>query len=421
MRMKFQHVIDDFIESETSFNAHRQKLSKTTIILAFQDALIEVAEEIHSVDDPDLENKLEEMKQEVLRNTLGRDLETYTVVFPLNLKENSRIPGVFSMPDANFERISEREWEQDYEQPARENDETSLSAFLEESPNDLYESDGMGGVFTFWRMDYDARDHRYALSQVPEIVRLLLSELNFVIWQWTSGIPRPASNERPPNARWSELKEPFIYLIFSQDEYLDYLPYDYELRRGSEGNRRNMDERIERFEQLPGFSVRREELTDVEETIANALVSYQDGITESSIHQSFFAFWRGLEILTQVERGQGKDVVVERALFTLENVTEREFVRRRLKRALDEIEDKRNSLVHEGPHTGISHSHRDTSKLLLDAMLELYFSYYDEDFSNDDFRQLLKYGTMTSQEREAGRDDCERTIEIINRVQQMID
>lgn len=337
MGTKLQRILDDYIEAETNFSSQRHKLTKHTLIPAFQDAIIEIAEETHEQDNPDLDSLFEEKKVKVLRDTLGRNLTTYRVVFPLNLRPGESMPDSFSMPEAEFERISEEEWREDYDEPARENDESSLVAFLRESPNDLYESDGLGGIFTYWRTGYEARDHHYALSRIPEIVRLLLGKMNFVLWKRSAGVPQPANNERPPNARWSQLKEPFFYLVFEGDEYLNYWPYDYDLRRNSEGGRRDLSERIEKFNEFPNLSADREDLSGVDESLANAVLAYQDGITESSVHQSFFAFWRGIENLAQVEPGQDNEVVVDRGLFALDSMTEKGVVRRELQEAIEEI------------------------------------------------------------------------------------
>ncbi|MFC4540818.1 hypothetical protein ACFO5R_02605 [Halosolutus amylolyticus] len=414
MGAKLQRILNDYIEEETNFDSQRHKLTKRTLISAFQDAVIEVAEETHEEDAPNLDSLFQDKKGEVLRETLGHNLITYTIVFPLNLRESSKIPDSFSTPNADFERISETEWREEYEEPARNQDETSLVAFLEESPNDLYESDGLGGVFTYWKTEYDSRDHHYALSRIPEIVRLLLGKLNFVLWERSADVPQPASNERPPNARWSQLKEPFVYLVFDGDEYLNYWPYDYDLRRGSEGGRRDTDKRMEKFGEFPDLSAAREDLSSVDEFLANAILAYQDGITESSVHQSFFAFWRGIENLAQVERGQAKEVAVDRALFALESMTEKGVVREELQEAIKEIYGKRNELVHQGPHTGISRYHRAAAKILLDVLIELYIYYYEEGYSAADYRRLLEYGTRSAEERE-------ETIRVINEIKELLE
>jgi hypothetical protein len=399
MGMKLQRILDRYIQEETNFDAQDHKLSKRSLILAFQDAVIEVADQTHDEVNPDLETIYQEKKEEVLRQTLGQALTTYTIVFPLNIIENDAIPDSFSTPEAGIERISETKWREEYEEPARAQDDTSLESFLEESPNDLYESDGLGGVYTFWKVEYDARDHRYALSRVPEIVRILLGKLNYVIWKRSVGVPRPVNEDRPPKSRWSQLKEPFVYLAFEGDEYLNYRPYDYDLRRASEGQRRDMEERMENFHQIPDLSATRDNMYSVQELLANAILAHQDGITESSVHQSFFAFWRGIENLAQVSRTQGKNVVVDRALFALESMTEKGVVREELQDAIYEIHNKRNELVHQGPHTGITRYHRAAAKILLDSLIEFYIYYYEEDRSADDYRRLLKYGTKSTDER----------------------
>jgi hypothetical protein len=414
MGTKIQRILEGYIEEETSFDSQRHKLTKRTVIPAFQDAVIEVAEETHEEDNPELDSLFEEKKAEVLRETLGSDMTKYTVVFPLNLRKRSKIPDSFSTPDADFERISEAVWQEKYEEPARDQDETSLVTFLEESPNDLYEGDGLGGVFTYWKTEYDARDHYYALSKIPEIMRLLLGKLNFVMWKRSADVPQPASNERPPNARWSQLKEPFFYMVFDGDEYLRYWPYDYDLRRGSEGGRRDMDERMEKFEEFPDLPADRKDLNGVDEFLANSVLAYQDGITESSVHQSFFAFWRGIENLAQVEPGQNKEEAVDRALFALESMTEKGIVREELQEAIEEIYSKRNKLVHQGPHTGISRHHRAAAKILLDVLIELYIYYYEEEYTLKDYRRLLEYGAKSVEERE-------ETMEVIEEIRGLLE
>lgn len=408
MGSRFGHILDDYIDDETNFDPQQHKISRTTVVQAFHETVLEVAEDTREEDDPDYEELMEAKKGDVLRETIGRDLESFTIVFPLNLREASSIPDSFSAPDADFERIPEDEWRDRYADPAVEADETSLSEFLEESPNDLYEHDGVGGLFTYWRTSYEARDHHYALSRIPEVVRLLLGKLNFVLWKRSADVPQPARNTRPPNARWSQLKEPFFYMVFKDGDYLNYWPYDYDLRRSSEGGRRDLEDRIEEFRDIPEIPASREDLEDLDEILANAILAYQDGITESSVHQSFFAFWRGLENLAQVERGKKNEAVVDQGIFALENMTEKGVVRRELQEAIEEIYDKRNELVHQGPHTGISRYHRAAAKILLDVFLELYFTYYD-DFDVEDYSRLLEYGTKTPEEREITKD----TLDII--------
>lgn len=414
MGAKLQRILDDFIEEETNFDSQRDKLTKRTLIPAFQDAVIEIAEETHEEDNPDLDSLLEDKKEGVLRETLGREPTTFTIAFPLNLRESDNIPDSFSTPSSKFERISKTQWREEYEEPARDLDESSLVAFLDESPNDLYESDGLGGVFTYWKTEFDARDHHYALGRIPEIVRLLLGKLNFIMWKRSASVPQPVSDERPPNARWSQLREPFVYLVFNGDVYQDFRPYDYDLRRGSEGGRRDMDDRMEKFVEFPDLSAAREDLNDLDEILANAVLAYQDGITESSIHQSFFAFWRGIENLAQVERGQDREVAVDRALFALESMTEKGVVREELLEAIEEIHGKRNELVHQGPHTGISRYHRAAAKILLDGLIELHIYYYEDASSEEDFKRLFAYGTKSEEERE-------EAIRVIEEIDELLD
>lgn len=296
------------------------------------------------------------------------------------------MPDTFSTPETTIERINRNTWQTEYEVDARDDD--AYTRFLDrESPNTL-EPDQYGNeIFTFWTVDYAARDGYYALSVVQEIVRLFVAKLNFVFHERQRGRSQPTNSDRPPYARWSPLQEPFFYLIFNGEDYVNYQPMDFDYRRRSLASKETVDA-MERFQELPDLPVENDDRDSLDETLVNALFAYQDGITASTPQQSFFSFWRGMENLTHVEPEQRTRCIMERARPLFETETEDEYVPQYQRDAVDELYQKRNHLAHTGPHIRIQESHRTVVKRMLDKLLTLHVDRYTE-YDETDFKTFL--------------------------------
>ncbi|WP_276301301.1 hypothetical protein [Halorussus lipolyticus] len=407
MEGKLTSLLKEIVREDLGFDTYEHKLTEQAFANEIQSQLISISENIGE-DDADRVEEFKSQKGDFLSDVLGSEKDTYTVAFPLNIRKSESLPDSFSAPETEFQRLSYEEWEEEHKDPALEADETTLEHFLEESPNKLDARDSLSRFYTFWETEYEARDADFALYMVQDIVRLLIAKLNFVMKKWSIELPQPSGKgSRPPRAQWSWLQEPFLFLLFDEEGYVDYWPMDYNYRRGPVTTPDDIDDCISEFEQLPDLTAERPALEGLNESLVNALFAYQEGITESSTTQSFFGFWRGVENLSQVERQQKSEIIVERAEFAFEHVRG-ENRRPRIDEAIDELQSKRNTLAHEGPNTHVSQNHQGAAKLLLDSLLEFYFEYYPEDFSEEEYQFFLKQGASSPEDRE-------RTFEILNK------
>lgn len=361
-------------------------MTKHTMIVAMHDFMLEIAEELQHNPGQDSVDTFERRKPQMLRQTLGVDLTKYTLTFPLNIRRIQDMPDTFSTPETTIMRIDRSTWKTECEADARDDD--AFTRFLEESPNTL-EPDRYGNeTFTFWTVDYAARDGYYALSVIQEIIRLFVAKLNFVFHERQRGQSQPVSSDRTPYARWSPLQEPFFYLIFDSNDYVDYRPMDFDYRRRPLFPSEEMEDAMDRFDELPDLPVEDDDRDSLDVTLVNALFALQDGITASTPQQSFFSFWRGVENLTHVEPQQSTALIMERARPLFEAKTEEEYVPQHQKDAIAELYRKRNDLAHTGPPIRIQEPHRTVIKRILDKLLALHVDRYTE-YDETDFKTFL--------------------------------
>ncbi|MFC7137547.1 hypothetical protein ACFQRB_16105 [Halobaculum litoreum] len=113
----------------------------------------------------------------------------------------------------------------------------------------------------------------------------------------------------------------------------------------------NHTDNVDTISDIPTFDYDADKGT-YEGYLISALLAYQDGITERSVRQSFFSFWRGIEILTNTSNYSNAgdfDKMVDRAEFALSYHHDGDdSLRPELKRAIDEIEEKRHERFMKG-------------------------------------------------------------------------
>lgn len=201
---------------------------------------------------------------------------------------------------------------------------------------------------------------------------------------------------------------------------------DYDLRRSCVNPEPDNFDKIADLPDLPIEGFDPENGDCVDDSLIAALFAYQDGIVAPTPRQSFFAFWRGTENLTQAGRGE-KSEIVDRAL-AVRDLQHEPIVWTHITDVYEELDDKRNMLAHEGPHIAISSGHRAAAKLLLDALLELYFERYDQRYSVDEYRvflqQLAKRRIEGSDDLDQKKDEIEsikRDIEIIKDMREYVE
>ncbi|MFC4989278.1 hypothetical protein [Saliphagus infecundisoli] len=397
---EFRRHVLNIIDSETSYDGHEDRLTKQTLLIATHELLIEVKEETHENPNKDPISIFEGLKAQMLRETLGKDLTTYTIAFPLNIQRIRHFPSSFSVPETTIKNISRDTWKNEYESVAW--DDESFERFLQrESPNSLEKDNFGNSKFTFWTADFDARDGYYALFQMQDIVRLFISKLNYALHKQQRARSQPANKTRPSNVRWSPLRQPFFYFIFDGAEYVDFHPMNFDYRRRAYFPPNNIDELVDDYLALPdlpatphGEATPNEDEEDnrdrLDKILEDALLAYQDGITAATPQQSFFSFWRGIDSLTHVERDQPSKVALKRARVVFEKRSKGEYITREEREAIDELWSKRNDIAHIGSHVRIDEPYRTITKRMLDKLIQLHFDHYQE-YNTGDFQTYLKH------------------------------
>lgn len=376
----FEYQVYRIIDEKLRIDIDDKRITYDEIRRSLKDLLLKIKEEEREgklTDDPVTE--FHSRKGMVLSELLTSDLNKYTLTFPLNLGLLQSFVDELTMLEGKFHPVDQQKWINDYFDFAKAEDDRFLTKFLQTSPNDFLDD-----RFVYFEIEYEARSEGYALSRVQNLINLVLGEFNYCIHRKSRGPPRPRSKSALPYETWSGLKEPAFYLIFEEGEYLLTRPMDYGYRRTMKTSRKRKED-IEYFYSLPELS----KDDAVDRDLLNALMAYQDGMTESSQRKSFFSFWRGIEILSQVD--SPKSEVKERSRFALEYIREETGVFPTLEKAHSEIDDVRNSLAHEGVHVFVRKDHRNYTKVLLDGMIGLYFQ-EREDFDQKDFDVFLEYG-----------------------------
>jgi hypothetical protein len=107
--------------------------------------------------------------------------------------------------------------------------------------------------------------------------------------------------------------------------------------------------------------------------LLNSIKEFQAAMTEPSERESFFEFWRGIEILTLVEEGEKMTEVVERAAALIDWG---DPVLGRIRR--QRAQQKRNEYVHEGAGLRVTTADRNLVKTLHSTLINHYFDKRDE-------------------------------------------
>jgi hypothetical protein len=363
------------------------RLTDRGLFTKFYDLLIEIAEN-HGTDlsEDQFNNEFRCKRGELFSDWLGTDPDTYTVVFPIMIRSRN-FPDKVELYESKAEQIDNDQWDE-FLYAAKESDDSNFDIFLDELPNDVQSDHPLDRrEWTYLKVDIEGRDEFYPLFRVIDLVELRFAEINFFDQLWTASMPQPAGSGRVPYEKWSQLQRAPFYLIFKDGKYTTHRSVDYDYRR-SVGIVHFSQADVDEISEIPTFDYDADKGT-YEGYIVSALLAFQDGITERSVRQSFFSFWRGIEILSKTSNF-GK--MVDRGEFAVSYFHEgdRSF-RPETREVIEEIVDVRHELVHEGLKTEVHQGHRDGAKILLDGLLYLYIQKYGE-WEIDNMASFLKYG-----------------------------
>jgi hypothetical protein len=349
----------------------------------------------------ELESRLPEFRDQLYE----RDLEEYTVAFPLNFdsKATELLPDTLQVGGVVFEYISQSEWEQrflpDYDdshEKARE--QQKLMEFLDESPNRIDNP-----RFTYWYASFKARDERYAVEHIIDQLEIQLGIMNYAA---TLGhIQTHSISSKPWPDRWGELREPFIYLVHNENQYITHY-------WGTDATLREPDSPHTTYEEVfetvltsaPTF----QDKQPLDGRLLNSIKAFQAAMTEPSERESFFEFWRGIEILTLVEEGEKMTEVVERAAALIDWG---DPVLGRIRR--QRAQQKRNEYVHEGAGLRVTTADRNLVKTLHSSLINHYFDKRDE-WKYEEMKFVLDNFTTNEDEIDNLRRVREQELDLID-------
>ncbi|RXK47786.1 hypothetical protein [Halorientalis pallida] len=359
--------------------------------------------EVKGSDNPahQVEEKLPEFKERLY----GWDLSEYVVAFPLNFDRRSSelLPESPQVGDVVFERLPRSDWEERFVPDYDENHDNyhrqrKLMNFVDRSPNKLDHP-----WFTYWFTSYRARGEKYAVDHVVEQLEILLGMMNYSAT--FNRIQRFSQDPGPWPDRWGELREPFIYVLHKEDEFVrHYWSEDATLREADSPFSMHEDMFESLFEGMPTF----EEEQSLDGGLLNSLRAFQAAMTEPSERESFFEFWRGIEILTLVEEGEKMSEVVDRAAAML-GWEDSELGRIRRNRA----QNKRNSYVHEGAGLRLTVADRNLVKSLHESLICLYVDKRG-DWGYEEMKFALEQFEVDEDQIENLRKDRTRELRLID-------
>ncbi|WP_115864214.1 hypothetical protein [Halorussus litoreus] len=348
-----------------------------------------------------------------IHRTLGtQDCTTYTIVFPLNIVFNKvERPDKYRSLGHSVQAISSNEWG-DYCDKAYEaeqnraeesdaiNDRNKLKKWFSDSPNKL-DRDAQ----SYWLMEIDALDPKYASDTCVEALQFLLGRINFALTR--NQLEGNQINSSVWNTRWQDLRLPFIYLIFEEDDYLKFsYSTDPTPRRSTILSGHDASRYTEYFDEISSLNGN---LNDMENRLVRSVSSFQDAVTNTNREDAFLDYWRSAERLTLTTETDTTSTVVQRArtVARASNVVSQSTVR-----------DKRNKLVHEGDSVEITTDDTNTVKDMLEVLICLYVDKSGE-WEHEDFLFFFEHADKSDAALEHLEDDRQSDIDMVEEIRQM--
>lgn len=340
-----------------------------------------------------------------------RDISStqYTVAFPLNLHfRPGRKRDEFSALGYEIERLPRQQWLSQFKEAAEESEEANyqgtgddpLTNFQDETPNEFSRN------HTYWKFEIEARDQDYAVEHLEMVLEYLLGQINFSALSGTTEGMSIGNTFWPSG--WSDLRLPFIYFVFEDDDYTQfYYNTDFSLRNKFKVHSVRQSQFDRYLEEFPEIE---DPFNDFEETFVNALRRFQTAISEPAREDSFLEYWRCTELLTLVDADDDMNTVIQRAAAPLTHENPKLF-RFRLERA----RNKRNKLVHEGPDVSVTKEDQNRLKSVLDSLIQIYIDKFDE-WDKPDFEFYLDTVDIDVGQLEKTKENMLGQIDMIDEI-----
>ena len=389
------------------------RISKKKVYGNINELLLEVKDEKEPA------SEFEARIEEIIDDISEIDVEEYTLAFPLNYdsRDQDLLPDTLFFKDMEFQSIDYQSWQQDwvpdYENHEGDRDLMKLETFLNKSPNDIADSH-----YTYWKASCYARDATFAMNEISESLETILGEMNYAMaFNRRQG---ESIHSGPWPNRWSELRSPFIFLLYSDGEYLNHAfpSRDASYRKPESPHSMREEQFEEIFELLPTF----ESEQAIDGRLIAAFNMFQSGITTTSYQEGFFEFWRGIELLASIDEDthstESEDAIsaiVERVaqIYDWQNP-------KIAKIRLDRVADKRNEYVHEGEYDSINRNDYNLTKTLLEGMIN--FAYDNRtDWDVGDWNYVLRNFETDEDIIEDKQSRFERKIELLDELKEIGD
>lgn len=352
-------------------------------------------------------------RMDEIHRVLGtRDRTTYSIVFPLNLVfKGVERSDEFQVLGETVEAITDEDWttccewayDEEEERAAQSNavnKQNRLERQFEGSPNQL----DRGGQ-SYWMVEVEALDRRFALGTCISTLQFLLGRINYALTR--NRLEGEQFNSSVWNTRWMDLRLPFVYLVFADNEYSSFFhSRDPTPRRSVVLHGHKATRYKSNLEEIPRL---RADLNEMESRLVKAVSSFQDGVTNTDREDMFLHFWRGAEWLTLTSETDTTSTVVQRArtVARTSNVASQSVVRY-----------KRNKLVHEGESVEITTDDTNTVKDMLEELIALYVERAG-DWSHDQFLFFFENADKSDDALDHLQQVRETDIEMIEKIQRM--
>jgi hypothetical protein len=343
---------------------------------------------------PVFESKVSELYSQIMRaNTI-----TFTFYFPWNLDFTEETE--FEELGVEISEISKSDWEFVTERFKNEPDVDGV--------RDL-ESQITEGVFTFWKAEVEARGPDFAFSKVSNAIQVVCAKLNYSNYQYSlSHASERYDVKRQPNdltGRWTEIQRPFGYLLKDHNGAFLCKIFDHEGRHRFDEEKIHHEWR-DTYNDFPSFD---SDESGTRELLQNVMLTYQSAFEADDSIDAFFKFWRGVEELTQVGRGE-KSEAIDRAMFCVDFQNPKRYDPL-IEDIKDELWEVRNHWVHQPNWKHIYPYHEKVCKYLLDATIEFYLMALDG-VGKQVIPDVFRYATM----QESDLKQTEEAFHILNSI-----
>lgn len=412
----FEYDVERLITEGLGVDPQAKRHSIETLRQKFVPLLCDAVEQAATSDQSEVE-AYKEYKAEFFRSVVNRDEHLYQIIFPFYQSCADGLDEPVSVLGHELKPADRTEVESGLKSYTNYHASESRT----EVADTFREYDGV-----YWQLQVNARDYAFAYQRSATILRYFYGILNQLLLRWRQ--PRWTTGGKPTQRSPPGLRLPPGMLVYSTTAAeARNEPGKLTIKRESMGKQEGISSAFTDYDSLPRLPPL-DSLTEAQESLYAAATSYQKGSSTTNSNDAFFAFWRGIEVLSVRNQLSNEDLVT-RARQILWSISGSKLgnpeTRKgnlwldqpRLIDAMDGLDHLRNTMVHEGPDVEIQPIDVVAAKTLLDAYFDIYFEYWDE-VGTQTFEKLLDGLALSSDERSDRITDLENQIDILREAEE---